>query len=322
MKRIITIVCIMLLVLMTSGCAAKTSDNKISAPDDFSFSLRWDWNGNSYYESESGKLIKAQFISHPEEYTTEYKMTEEQLNEIYRLVLEMDPKAYPDEYNPIKGASKPSRDIVLIVSYNGSTKKISCRDISLENEPVDKAAEKFMAVHDKIVEILTSTDEWKALPESPVIGTLSEDLEFSILQDVTDTDFSDYICDFASLGSGGVYFGKRYNITPTMEMDYEEPYVEYTLNQWPDLSDERTHITNIRITDPDVRIYGLCLESAAEEWQKVLSREGYSIREDEDLRADVIADSPDGYYTIYYSADPLRIIIDAPTTNRNGIIID
>ncbi|MBQ6541480.1 MAG: hypothetical protein IJL73_03275, partial [Lachnospiraceae bacterium] len=150
-----------------------------------------------------------------------------------------------------------------------------------------------------------------------------EGLEFWILQDVTGMDFSDYILDFAHLGTGGVYFGLGYDIEPNMALDYKEPFVEYTLNQWPDLSDKETHITSIYITDPKVRIYGLGLEDTVEEWQKKLEEKKYTIQKNSNNNNLLFsADSPDETFSINFFAEPLHILIDAPVTNRTSIIID
>lgn len=150
-----------------------------------------------------------------------------------------------------------------------------------------------------------------------------EGLEFWILQDMTDFDFSDYTRDVNMLGSNGAYFGRKYDITPEMRRDHAVPFVEYILGSWPDLSDKGSYVTNIWITDPDVKIYGLTLENTMEEWRTVLTEKGYSFGGYHgDYRADMIAVSPDGTYIICYDSNPLGLSIIAPTTNREGIVND
>jgi len=170
----------------------------------------------------------------------------------------------------------------------------------------------------------------EGVPDAPTADTSDffkkndmEGLEFWILQDVTGKDFSDYILDFAQLGTGGVYFGQAYDIAPNMALDYREPFVEYTLNQWPDLSDKETRITSIYITDPNVRIYGLGLKNTVDDWQKKLEEKEYAIRRNSDNKNLLFtADSPDGTFSISYFTKPLHILINAPVTNRTGILID
>ena len=143
----------------------KASEAVSSVPEEFSFSLVWGCNGISSYDSRTGKLVKASDTDHTEDYTTTYYMSSKEIEEVYKLIEEMGPETYPDDYDPIKGHSKPSRDIILTVSYNGNTKTIKCIGIGLGDEPADEEGARFMAVHDIIVQILTSTDEWEALPE-------------------------------------------------------------------------------------------------------------------------------------------------------------
>lgn len=150
-----------------------------------------------------------------------------------------------------------------------------------------------------------------------------EGLEFWILQNVTEYDFSDYTRDVYELGSRGAYYGKRYEITPTGKMDFTTPLIEYSLNGWPDLSDKQVYITRIWITDPDVKIYGLSIDNTMAEWQGGLTDKGYSFGgHHDDYSADMIADSPDGTYIICYNSDPRSLMIIAPTTNREMIDFD
>ena len=152
-----------------------------------------------------------------------------------------------------------------------------------------------------------------------------EGLEFWILQDVTDVSMEGHVHDYELLGTaGGGWFGKDYQVTVTMDMDRNFPYVEYIRNHWPDISDEKMYITGIQITDPRVRIYGLSLDDSAEEWQSVLEEKGYTCQfiPKTEHRYRLVADSPGELYTIYLWAEPLRIMIGAPSTNREGIIYD
>ncbi len=110
--------------------AAENKTQDVSAlnaqmPDDFAFSLTWNCYGVSSYDSASGKLVKTTDSTHPDDYVTEYKMSREELEEIYSLLTEMDPFSYPDEYNPIKSMSTPSRTVILSVSANGRSQTIS-----------------------------------------------------------------------------------------------------------------------------------------------------------------------------------------------------
>ncbi len=152
-----------------------------------------------------------------------------------------------------------------------------------------------------------------------------EGLEFWILQDMKGVDLSEYTRDFAVLGTaGGAWFGKDYDITPSMDGDYQDPYVEYTLDPWPDYADPGLYITHITITDPKVKIFGLTLQNTDEEWQKELKERGFSIqnRKKNDSDQRLRADSPDQLYTIVVDTEGGRINIFTEITNREGIIYD
>ena len=77
---------------------------------------------------------------------------------------------YPDVYDPFEtedGAtvsSSPSQTIVLTVG----DKTISCPDVALGGASASPRGQEFLKAVDAIVEMLTSTDEWQALPEYEV----------------------------------------------------------------------------------------------------------------------------------------------------------
>lgn len=164
MKLKIVLLMVLTLTLLLTACADKSGDDANSM-EDFSFSLTWGCNGDSTYDSKTGKLVKQKIATNIDDYTTTYFFTDEQMKQVYDLIADMKPESYPDEYNPIKGETTPTRNIVLTVTYNGVTKTITCNDISLDNAPNGKKGEKFMAVHDAIVNIVTSSSEWASLPE-------------------------------------------------------------------------------------------------------------------------------------------------------------
>lgn len=169
---------------------------------------------------------------------------------------------------------------------------------------------------------------YNAIETSPDLVTFFkeceiEGLDFWILQDVKEYDFSGYTKDPNYLGTQGVYLGRNYDISTLTDGNYSEPLVEYFIGSWPDLSDQQVYITRIWITDPDVKIYGLSVENTMEEWRKVLMEKGYSFGgHHEDYSADMVADSPNGTYIICYNSNPRSLTIIAPTTNREGIVND
>ena len=165
MKKITAVLMCLFLVSALSACqSGKTSKASL---DSFSFSLIWNCNGDSSYDSESGKLIKQKNAENIEDYTTIYQLTDEQKQEIYDLIMELDVNAYPDKYDPFEGEvyTKPSGTLILSVKTDTIQKKISAVGIALSDEANNEKGQKFLDVCGEICNILVSTDAWKALPE-------------------------------------------------------------------------------------------------------------------------------------------------------------
>ena len=134
--------------------------------DSFSFSLTWGCYGISSYDSKTGRLVKTSDATHPEDYVTTYYLTNEQKQEIYNLISELNIEKYPDEYNPHRNAvSTPYMTLILSVKADGIDKTVSCPETALSYDANNRKGQKFLDVCKAIEEILTATDEWKALPE-------------------------------------------------------------------------------------------------------------------------------------------------------------
>lgn len=133
---------------------------------DYSFSLTWDVYGISSYDSETGTLIKTTDATRPEDYTTDLKLTEQQYAAIWELIKGLDMESYPDEYNPHEGLiSLPYMTLILSVKGGGIDKTITAEETVLSYVTDNAKGQKFLDVCKGIVDILTATDEWKALPQ-------------------------------------------------------------------------------------------------------------------------------------------------------------
>lgn len=135
--------------------------------ENFSFSLTWGCYGISSYDSVTGKLVKTTDATNPEDYITTYFLTDGQKRAIYDLIAELDVTDYPSKYDPHNGtlASDPSMTLILSVSTDTVQKTVSAKDIALTYEAKNGKGQKFLDACKAIKEILTQTDEWKALPE-------------------------------------------------------------------------------------------------------------------------------------------------------------
>ncbi len=132
----------------------------------YSFSLTWNTYGISSYDSKTGTLIKTKDATNPKDYTTNLKLTEKQYSEIWKLIKSLDIESYPDNYNPHKGAaSTPYMTLILSVKADGIDKTITVKETVLSYETNNTKGQKFLDTCKGIRDIITATDEWKALPE-------------------------------------------------------------------------------------------------------------------------------------------------------------
>ncbi len=141
-------------------------------PEDFSFALRWGTYGISYYDSMSKVLIKTADATYPDEYITSCTLSDTQMKEIYALLRDLDISSYPETYDPINDPnsdlqtmSEPSMTLILTVRRGDGGKTVACRDIAMQFKGYDQKSQKFLDVCKTIKEIMTGTEEWKALPE-------------------------------------------------------------------------------------------------------------------------------------------------------------
>ena len=133
---------------------------------DFAFSLTWGTYGISSYDSSTGKLVKTTDATHPEDYVTEYHLTNEEKKRILGLISDLDMESYPDEYNPHgNGSSVPYMTLVLSVNANGIDKTVTAKETALSFEANNIKGQKFLDACRTIIDILTETEAWNALPE-------------------------------------------------------------------------------------------------------------------------------------------------------------
>ena len=141
-------------------------DGKGMKMEHFEFSLHWNTYGISSYDSLSGTLIKTSDTDHPEDYITTCYLPEEQMKNIRNIIEELDITSYPDEYNPHgRGVSTPYMTLSLTVRTESMTKTVYVPETVLSFDSDDEKGQRFLDSVGAIIDILTNTDEWKALPE-------------------------------------------------------------------------------------------------------------------------------------------------------------
>lgn len=165
MNKLVALFLALICVLALAGCSAQEPGSNLTAvPDDFSFALTWNCFGVSSYDSQTGKLVKTTDAANPDDYVTDYQLTDEDRAYIYDLLVSLDANAYPDVYDPKSGLSKPSMTLILTVRVNGTEKTIRAEDIALSFMSEDEQGQRFLSVCEAIRNRLTATEGWKALP--------------------------------------------------------------------------------------------------------------------------------------------------------------
>ena len=127
-------------------------------------------------------------------------------------------------------------------------------------------------------------------------------------------DFSEHQAKYGIMG-GYEYYGKGY-IPTTDEYGQQidpEHCVIYTVTSYPDYSSKAQHITGITITDPNIQIYGLTVNSEKQDIITTMTNEGFSV---EELGISIIARKDKYTFTF----EPNKILIRVNVTNKYGII--
>lgn len=160
------------LILSFSICFCACTKDEIRDPSgDFSFTLVWGCYGISSYDSKTERLVKTTDATHPKDYVTTLALNEEQMKQIGEILFSLDLESYPDEYDPHlmedgqTMTSRPSMDLILTVEFEGKTKTIACRETSLQYTSRVEKGNAFLQACKTIIDMLTSSEEWEALPE-------------------------------------------------------------------------------------------------------------------------------------------------------------
>lgn len=164
MKKIALILTLVMLIFCLSGCREKLLPQE--RPADFSFSLIWGAYGTSSYDSRTGKLVKTTDATHPEDYVTYLHLSDETLDYFYRLLRDLDVEDYPDEYDPDPHTMcSPSSALSVTVRAGGKTKVVKVDDMATSPIAFIGKSKRYLETCKIIRDLLTASDEWKALPD-------------------------------------------------------------------------------------------------------------------------------------------------------------
>lgn len=162
MKKLMVVLLSAVLALgILAGCGGESKPTGV--PEDFSFAIAWNPYGDSTYDSATGVLIK-QLVADPvADYTTELKLSGAQLKEIWEILSALDLDGYPDMLQP-RNPSNPGPWLNLTVRQGEKERSVYCLDLDTYRSS-GEAGRTYAEAGEKIVEILTATKEWQALPD-------------------------------------------------------------------------------------------------------------------------------------------------------------
>jgi len=144
-------------------------------------------------------------------------------------------------------------------------------------------------------------------------------LDFWLLDDVTDTDISDFFSMEGRFGCIEI-LGRDYEAVINEEnnrFDYPKHYVSYILTAYPDYASEGLFVTEIIVADPAVTLYGLTVNSTIEEFDTVFSEMGYELSNLEFHENIRVAEK--GKITVRFLQGS-TLSFTAEVTNETGII--
>lgn len=125
----------------------------------------------------------------------------------------------------------------------------------------------------KALDVLTKTGD-------TVPGEMPKDttLEFWITEDVKDQYWTGHDEIYGWMGARE-FLGSAYKKNEDADGLDQRPehYVSYVITAWPDYADGGQFVTDIIVTDPAIKVYGLTIASTFEEFDAVFEPLGYEL---------------------------------------------
>ena len=163
---------------------------------------------------------------------------------------------------------------------------------------------------------------------TPSAGEMPKDttLEFWIAENVKDQDWTGYDEIYGWMGARE-FLGSGYKKTQDEDGSDQHPehYVSYVITAWPDYADGGQFVTDIIVTDPAVKVYGLSIASTFEEFDAVFELLGYELSWAEGAIKTRVATKDGITYKLTRAVEENpdvvpQIRISAEVTNREGIV--
>ena len=163
---------------------------------------------------------------------------------------------------------------------------------------------------------------------TPSAGEMPKDttLEFWITEDVKDQDWTGHDEIYGWMGARE-FLGSAYkkNEDPSGADQHPEHYVSYVITAWPDYADGGQFVTDITVTDPAVKVYGITITSTFEEFDAVFEPLGYELSWGEGVIKTRVATKDGITFRLTRAVEDNpdvvpQIRISVEVTNREGIV--
>lgn len=151
------------IVILTVGCTSSSTENKLpkSKPDDFNFILNYGITAKNQLNTVDGTYTKDMIGEGT--LTTNLKLSEEEMNDIYKTMRNIDILSYPGIFTPESNTGQtPFPTYWIRIFYEGKEKRIYWED---EKDSKTKEAVKLRELYKKIHEIVVEKEEYKKLPK-------------------------------------------------------------------------------------------------------------------------------------------------------------
>jgi hypothetical protein len=165
MKKII----LLLFVMLISGCNYRTTNLPEDMPEDFSFSVHWEFDG--YYDSKTMELKKGYNYDLECECKTQLEMTNDKLKDIYRIIRNAKVDSFSEEIRTKNDESVPSANFVITIQYGNINHTVKLLNSFLNDDMNEylSGKEVGIAIKDIIENYIINTDEFKSLPENQLL---------------------------------------------------------------------------------------------------------------------------------------------------------
>ena len=160
LKKAFILVFMLSIFIFTSCNDKKNNELPEKKPSDFSFILDYGINAKNQLDTEEGTYTK-DMVAEPS-VMTNLKLSDEEMNEIYSIMRDIDILSYSEDFNPISNAVQtPFETYTIKIIADGKEKYIYWKD---EKASKIEEAVKLRDLFKRIHEIISTKEEYKKLP--------------------------------------------------------------------------------------------------------------------------------------------------------------